>query len=64
LLVSIRIALNVVENLPNVAFKTENGKIVLIVLNESQETKKLSIASNGKAIDVELGKGAVGTFVW
>jgi len=61
---SIRIASNVVENLPNVAFKTENGKVVLIVLNESQETKKFSIASKGKAVEVELGKGAVGTFVW
>jgi len=61
---SIRIASNVVENLPNVAFKTESGKIVLIVLNESQEMKKFSIASKGKAIEVELGKGAVGTFVW
>ncbi len=61
---SIRIASNVVENLPNVAFKTESGKIVLIVLNESQESKKFSIANNGKAIEVELGKGAVSTFVW
>ncbi len=61
---SIRIASYIVENLPNVAFKTESGKIVLIVLNESQESRKFTIASKGKAIEVELGKGAVGTFVW
>jgi glucosylceramidase len=61
---SIRIASNVVENLPNVAFKTESGKIVLIVLNESKELKKFNIASKGKTIGVELGKGAVGTFIW
>jgi glucosylceramidase len=61
---SVRIASDVVENLPNVAFKTVSGKIVLIVLNESQETRKFSIACDGKAIEAELGKGAVGTFVW
>jgi len=61
---SVRIGSNVVENLPNVAFKTEDGRFVLIVLNESQEQKKFDIGFGGKLLQVELGKGAVGTFVW
>jgi glucosylceramidase len=61
---SVRIESNAEENLPNVAFKTEDGRIVLIVLNESQEQKKFSIGFGGKAWQVELAKGAVGTFVW
>jgi len=53
-----------VESLPNVAFKTKDGKKVLIVLNESQDSKKFSIRYKGKAVQVEMDKGAVGTFVW
>lgn len=61
---SVRIESNMVDNLPNVAFKTEDGRIVLIVLNESQTQKKFSILFGGKVLQAELGKGAVGTFVW
>jgi glucosylceramidase len=61
---SVRIESDVVENLPNVAFKTEDGKIVLIVLNESKEQKKFCIRFNGKDVQTALDKGAVGTFVW
>jgi glucosylceramidase len=61
---SVRIASNVVESLPNVAFKTKDGKKVLIVLNESQDPKKFSIRYKGKAFEVMMDKGAVGTFVW
>jgi glucosylceramidase len=52
------------ENLTNVAFKTGDGKIVLVVLNESQEQKRFGIGFGGKVFQVELAKGAVGTFVW
>jgi glucosylceramidase len=61
---AVRIASNVVESLPNVAFKTKDGKKVLIVLNDSQDLKKFSIRYKGKAIEVVMDKGAVGTFVW
>ncbi|MEI7421387.1 MAG: glycoside hydrolase family 30 beta sandwich domain-containing protein [Prolixibacteraceae bacterium] len=61
---SVRIASNMVESLPNVAFRTPRGKIVLIVLNESQGSKKFNIRFKGKAAQVILDKGAVGTFVW
>ena len=61
---SVRIASSVVESLPNVAFKTKDGKKVLIVLNESQGSKKFIIRFKGKAMQVTMDKGAVGTFVW
>ena len=61
---SVRIASNEVDFLPNVAFKTKDGKKVLIVLNESQEAKKFGIRYKGKAFEVVMDKGAVGTFVW
>ncbi len=61
---AVRIASNVPENLPNVAFKNKDGRIVLIVLNESQEQKKFSISFGGKQFLAELGKGSVATFVW
>jgi glucosylceramidase len=61
---SVRIESNLLENLTNVAFKTGDGKIVLVVLNESQEQKRFGIGFGGKVFQVELAKGAVGTFVW
>jgi glucosylceramidase len=61
---SVRIESNAVDNLPNVAFKTNEGKIVLIVLNDSQNQAKFNIGFKGKAAKVEMEKGAVGTFVW
>ena len=59
-----RIESNIVESLPNVAFKTPNGNKVLIVLNDSPNQRKFSVKFEEKAFKVELEKGAVGTFVW
>jgi glucosylceramidase len=61
---AVRIASSVPEKLPNVAFKNKDGRIVLIVLNDSQEQKKFGISFGGKQCIAELGKGSVGTFVW
>lgn len=61
---SVRIASNMVESLPNVAFKTKDGRKVLIVLNESKGSQKFNIRFKGNAMQVTLDKGAVGTFVW
>lgn len=61
---SVRIASNVIESLPNVAFKTEDGQIVLIVLNESKESKNFMIKYKGKVVKVVLDNGSVATFVW
>lgn len=61
---SVRIASNMVESLPNVAFKTKDGKKVLIVLNDSQISQRFNIRFKGKAARVMLEKGSVATFVW
>ena len=61
---SVRIASNYLEALPNVAFRTEEGKIVVVVINDSQEKRKFNISFSGKAFQAELEKGAVGTYVW
>jgi glucosylceramidase len=61
---SVRIASNEPDQLPNVAFRTDDGKIVLIVLNEKQDSGKFTVSFRGKSMQVKMGKGAVGTFVW
>jgi glucosylceramidase len=60
----VRIESNTSGDLPNVAFKTPEGKKVLIVLNNGSDTKSFNIKSNGKYVVATLDKGAVGTFVW
>jgi glucosylceramidase len=57
----------VVENtqtLPNVAFQTPAGKIVLIVANDTQSAGSFTIQHNGRFANVRLSPGAVGTYVW
>lgn len=61
---SVRIASNEVDTLPNVAFRTNDGRIVLIVLNESPASQEFSVSYEGKCFRVKLNKGAVGTFTW
>ena len=61
---SVRIASNEQENLPNVAFKTPDGKIVLIVMNESDEEQVFSIKFEERTATVQLNAGDVATYVW
>ena len=61
---SVRIASDEPKNLPNVAFKTPDGHLVLIVLNDSKLPQRFSIDSQGKQVNATLAGGAVGTYVW
>ncbi len=61
---SIRIDSTNLTDLPNVAFKTPDGKKVLIVLNSSNATQSFNIKYGSKYMDSSLTAGAVGTFVW
>lgn len=61
---SVRIASDEVKNLPNVAFKTPDGRKVLIVLNDSPSTQTFSIDSEGKQATATLSGGSVGTYIW
>ncbi|MCX6631341.1 MAG: glucosylceramidase [Candidatus Solibacter sp.] len=57
----------VIENtqvLPNVAFKTPEGKIVLIVVNDTQSVSSFAVQYQGQSATIRLSPGAVGTYVW
>jgi glucosylceramidase len=61
---SVRIASNVVDKLPNVAFKTPEGKKVLIVLNDSDAAQTFAIKDGKNNALATLNAGSVATFVW
>ena len=50
--------------LPNVAFKTPDGRVVLIVTNTSSRGQRVKIQFNGQFADTFLPAGAVGTYQW
>lgn len=52
------------EVLPNVAFRTPDGQIVLIVANDSFYADSLLVQYRGHYVRLPLEPGAVGTFVW
>lgn len=57
----------VIENtqvLPNVAFRTPEGKIVLVVANDTQSATSFAIQYKGESANLSLGPGAVGTYIW
>lgn len=49
---------------PNAAFRTPDGKIVLIVANDSWSRRSISVQYNGRYAELNLAPGATGTFVW
>jgi glucosylceramidase len=61
---SIRIDSNNLDPLPNVAFKTPDGKEVLIVSNISDSAQKFDVRSGTKVFTTSLNAGSVGTYVW
>ncbi|WP_293309497.1 glycoside hydrolase family 30 protein [Pedobacter sp. UBA5917] len=61
---SVRIASNDLTDLPNVAFKTPDGKHVLIVANSGKNAAGFNISINGKTLVAALDKGSVATYTW
>lgn len=61
---SMRIFSSLSEALPNVAFKTPDNRIILIVLNESLERLRFNIEYQGRQAMAELRGGSVATYVW
>lgn len=59
-----RIASNTTMGLQNIAFKTAEGRIVLIVLNESNKPSTFMISHQNKKIQQTLPAGTVATYVW
>jgi glucosylceramidase len=61
---SYRIGSSMPEGLPNVAFLRADGKQVLIVQNDSKETKQFEIRSSNQRFKAYLPAGATGTWLW
>lgn len=61
---SVRIASNNLDLLCNVAFKTPQGKIVLLVLNNSKLVQTFNIRYKSGVVSTKLNSGSVGTYVW
>jgi glucosylceramidase len=61
---SVRIGSNLLPNLPNVAFRAPDGKRVVVVQNDSQNSQSFSIRYKNKVFASSLPAGAVGTYVW
>ena len=58
---------SIIENtevLPNVAFKTPEGRIVLIVVNDTKSDRSFKVQFRGLFASLKLEPGAVGTYVW
>jgi glucosylceramidase len=61
---SVRVASNIVDGLHNVAYRTPEGKKVLIVVNDNSAKKDFAIRFKGNHAKATLDAGAVATYVW
>lgn len=50
--------------LPNVAFRTPDGKVAVIVANTSSSPRTVTFQHRGRFAQASLPAGAVGTYVW
>jgi len=61
---SVRIDSSYPATLPNVAFKTPEGKTVLIVMNSGPAPRAFDIRYQGKQAASTINGGAVATYIW
>ncbi|TDD95592.1 glucosylceramidase [Flavobacterium cellulosilyticum] len=61
---STRIASTTQGNINSVAFKTPNGKITVLVVNDGNASAIFNIKYNGRWFNTSLDGGAVGTYVF
>ena len=61
---SVRVGSNDLGQLANVAFRTSDGKVVLVASNTGNYSKLLNIEYQGKVVTTTLTPGAVGIYVW
>lgn len=61
---SLRVSSNQQDNIQNVAFKTPEGKIVLIAMNTSGSPQTFHIKYNGMLVSTTLPAGSAGTYTW
>lgn len=60
---SFRVHSNAIENFPNVAFKTPEGHIVVLIQNKNGATKKVQVTLGNDVYTLTLEAGAVGSLV-
>jgi glucosylceramidase len=61
---SVRIASNITGSLHNVAFRTPEGKKVLVVVNDASLAYNFNIKYKGNWASTTLPAGGVGTYTW
>ncbi len=61
---SVRIDSNDLDTLPNVAFRTPDGKKVLVVSNVTDTPQTFDVHTGAKTFTSTLPAGNVGTYVW
>ncbi len=61
---SVRINTNIPGDLPNVAFKTPDEKVILIVLNDSDSEKRFNVKTGNEIFSASLVSGSAGTFIF
>lgn len=60
---SVRVESNMVEGLPNVAYKTPNGGVTAIIQNTSKEDKTIDVKLGNKTTTIKLKASAIATLV-
>ncbi|MDE2292205.1 MAG: glucosylceramidase [Elusimicrobia bacterium] len=60
---SVRVASDGPADLPNVAFRRPDGRLVLIARNASPAARSFTLREGGRAFQARLPAGAVGTFL-
>jgi O-glycosyl hydrolase len=63
-MLSVRIGSNELEQLGAVAFRTLEGKIVLVLSNTANFPTTVSVRYHGKVFTTTLPEESVGTYVW
>jgi glucosylceramidase len=61
---SVRVASSEVTGIPSVAFKTPDGKIVLLLMNDSGKTQKVGIEAAEQQVQLEIQSGCVATIIF
>jgi glucosylceramidase len=60
---SLRVAHTEVTGMPGVAFKTPEGKIILLLLNETGNPQSVNISQGDKWVKLDISSGAVSTII-
>lgn len=60
---SVRVESNIIDGLPNVAYKTPAGNTVAIIQNTSKADKTIDVNDGSKSVTITLKAGAVSTLV-